>query len=226
MVVFTFAYTVVLVASMAAQSQSFALDMGSSDGDGNSLPTSALRRATSKAPSLVTAAQTTFSTSITALTKPVVRTTCIPNPTPTPNSGVPRSESEDSSSNDPQDNSGTPFSTAVPEADSKWPSWFTAATFTLVFYDLLTLGALLWCWVFGYLWWMSRGVHDGGAGVEGYMEMARMDINRAENGRREMTREWVRTGRGYGRVRDEAWERIRAAREVELEREMVRLGMI
>jgi len=56
--------------------------------------------------------------------------------------------------------------------------------------------------------------------------MARMDINRAENGRREMTREWVRTGRGYERVRDEAWERIRAAREVELEREMVRLGMI
>ena len=57
--------------------------------------------------------------------------------------------------------------------------------------------------------------------------MARVDrFGRDGFGRYERTSEWVGTGRGYGRVRSESWERARSAREAELEGEMRRLGMI
>lgn len=62
---------------------------------------------------------------------------------------------------------------------------------------------------------------------EGAIEMARVDrFGRNGIARYERTSEWVRTGRGYGRVRSDSWERVRGAREAELESEMRRLGII
>lgn len=60
------------------------------------------------------------------------------------------------------------------------------------------------------------------------MEMVSTDmlVVRDRHGDERYEREWMRTGRGYGRVRSESWERARSAREAELEGEMRRLGMI
>lgn len=60
------------------------------------------------------------------------------------------------------------------------------------------------------------------------MEMARTDMLavRGRHGDGRYEREWMRAGRDYGRARSESWERARSAREVELEGEMRRLGMI
>ncbi|KAF2631596.1 hypothetical protein BU25DRAFT_455035 [Macroventuria anomochaeta] len=162
----------------------------------------------------------------------------LPNPTPRPTTASGRSDDEDTLTDDEQDAAATPFDTAAPEPISKWPHWFTAATFTLVFYDILTLGIFLWLWIFGYLWWFRPGDSRGsgrervwqrrGVVSEG-TEMARMDMGRMDRfggdrfGRYERTSEWVRTGRGYGRVRSGSWESMR---EAELEGEMRRLGMI
>ncbi|KAJ4991476.1 hypothetical protein SVAN01_03123 [Stagonosporopsis vannaccii] len=249
MLVCTLAHIFLLASSVAAQPQISALDMVSIDDGSNKLPAPALQRTSSKALSSVTAAQSTFSSATTSaphvlvdtkssFTVPVNRTTCLPtttlvvilpNPTPTPDSGAPRSEGGFPLSDDEQHGAGAPLDTAAPEAVSRWPHWFTAGTFALVFYDILALGALLWVWAFGYLWWFRRGSqarYNTVTGTEGHIEMARLDIERVETGRREITREWVRTGRGNGGIRREAWERVRRAREVELERELIRLGMI
>lgn len=111
-----------------------------------------------------------------------------------------------------------------------------------MFYDVFTLGIFLWLWVFGYLWWFRRGGVRGvewgwrtrtGRRVDGAVEMASMmgvsrrdGFGRHEGWRHERTSEWVRTGRGHGRMRSESWERMRRLREAELEGEMRRLGMI
>ncbi|KAF9696730.1 hypothetical protein EKO04_005462 [Ascochyta lentis] len=165
-----------------------------------------------------------------------VVTVTLPNPTPRPTPGSERSDGGDVLNDDENtltdnehDVAATPFDTSTPEPLSAWPHWFTAATFTLVFYDAITLGLFLWLWVFGYLWWFRRGGETRrggwvrrGALSEG-MEMA-PTLDRL--GRHQRTSEWVGSGRRYGRVRSRSWERVRSMREAELESEMRRLGMI
>ncbi|KZM18341.1 uncharacterized protein EKO05_0000316 [Ascochyta rabiei] len=176
-------------------------------------------------------------TTLTTCLPTTVITITLPNPTPRPTTGSERSDDRDTSSNDENsltdndsDDAATPFDTSTPEPLSAWPHWFTAATFTLVFYDAITLGLFVWLWVFGYLWWFGRGreTRMGGwvrrGAVSESMEMA-PTLDR--HGRYERTSEWVGSGRSrYGRARSRSWERARSLREAELESEMRRLGMI
>ena len=254
----TLACCMFLTAGAEALPQSFALDMGSIDGAvlDSSRP-APLFNTTNRALSSTTTFQTTLLTPPTSTPKltaasnstiptpnRAIHTTCLPtttivitlpNPTPRPTTTSERSDEEEILTDDEQHVAATPFDTATPEPLSKWPYWFTAATFTLVFYDILTMGIFLWLWVLGYLWWFRRGSGTQGserrwgrgAVLQRRVDMARVDrFGRDGFGRYERTSEWVGTGRGYGRVRSESWERARSAREAELEGEMRRLGMI
>lgn len=59
------------------------------------------------------------------------------------------------------------------------------------------------------------------------LELVRMDVTRLDrSGQYGRSNEWVRTGRGYGRMRSENWEMTRSAEGTELENEMRRLGII
>lgn len=223
----TLAHHMTLAAAVAPRPQNFALDTGSIDGGEDSFLAAAAHSTTNEALSSPTAIWTTVFTPTASVlepteavdssfTAPVNCTTCLttttvvtalPSPTSTPADAF-RDEDEDVLIDDVQGGIDIPFETAPLEHDSKWPSWFTVASFTLVFYDILTLGLLLWMWAFGYLWWLRLGgrARHNRMVARGYVEMARMDFGRVEVGRHERT--------------------VRYAREAELEREMVRLGMI
>ncbi|KAJ8118848.1 hypothetical protein OPT61_g264 [Boeremia exigua] len=250
---------VFLAASVALQHHSFASAMGNIDGSVRDPPPPApLLNATSEALSSSTPIRTTLSTSATSAAKLMITAgsgvattlnctasaSCLPtttivitllNPTLTPDTGTSRSEHDGALTDDELDGAGTPFETAGPDPVSKWPHWFTAATFTLIFYDILTLAIFVWLWVFGYLWWFRRGGRRrenrrgwrGGAVSPGQMELARMasmGLERAGGGSHERTGEWVRTGGGNERVRSASQE-ARNARRVELENELRLLGM-
>ncbi|KAF3045220.1 hypothetical protein E8E12_010826 [Didymella heteroderae] len=244
----TIAYMALLLTGAQALPQSFILDMGNIDSAVPD-PSAALANTTSRAFNWPTTLQTasvqtttsapghtpvlnstvtaaaTFNSTRTGLPTTTIVVT-LPDPTPRPTSTSERND-ETSSLTDNED--ATPLDTTAFEPLSKWPHWFTAATFTLVFYDVLTLGIFLWLWVFGYLWWFRRSNDRtrrawGRRGRVGEVEMSRMDVpTRYGDGRHE--REWVRTTR-YGRVRSDSEQRARSAREAELEGEMRRLGMI
>lgn len=233
---------------------SFVLDVGSmDDGVFEVLPSAPLSNITEKALIPTTVAQTTTLSSTTPTPMPTAtdstilamyvnsttHTTCLPtttvtiilpNQTPRTQSGSERGEGKDTLSDDKPDAAATPFDSSTPEPLSKWPHWFTAATFTLIFYDIITLGLFLWLWVFGYLWWFcrsngqERGWRRRGGVSEGTMVMAPSIMDRFR--RHERSSEWARSGRGYGRVRSSSLERTRNVRERELENEMRRLGMI
>jgi hypothetical protein len=241
-----------LLAGTQALSQSFVLDMGNIDGavpDASAPLANSTSHAFNWPTTLRTASTQTVASSprhkplLNSSTTTVIAVnstrTCLPtttvivtlpSPTPRPTS---TSEHNDNTGSLTNDEYATPFDTTTSGSLSRWPHWFTAATFTLVFYDIMTLGVFLWLWVFGYLWWFRRG---GNSNVgrnsawnrrgndRGEVEMWRMDRPaRYGEGRRE--REWVRTTR-YGRVRSEGEQSARSAREAELEGEMRRLGMI
>lgn len=237
----TLAYVALLLAGTHALPQSFVLDMGNIDvaaPDPSAplasttshafnwpttlqtapIPTITSAPAYTTAPnSTMTAAATLNSTRTTLPTTTVVVT--LPNPTPRPSSSSTLTHTDDDTA---------PFDTSTSEPLAKWPHWFTAATFTLVFYDILTLGIFLRLWVFGYLWWFRRGGDGrnrawGRRRRGGGREMWRMDVPGRHGDGRE--REWVRSTR-YGRVRSESEQRARRVREAELEGEMRRLGMI
>lgn len=103
------------------------------------------------------------------------------------------------------------------------------ATFSLVSYDVLTMGVFLWLWVFGYLWWFRRenDVDRTARRIRGMgdveIAMMGMQAGYADGG---YERNWARTTRVYARARTESEQRARTAREAELEAEMRRLGMI
>ena len=231
---------------------SFVLDVGSmGDAVFEVLPSAPLSNTTAKALVPTTIARTTTDSSsvltpmrtaadpviLTTYANSTTHTTCLPTTTVTivlPNQ-TPRTQSgsergEDTLSNDEPDTAATPFDSSNPAPLSKWPHWFTAATFTLIFYDIITLGLFLWLWVFGYLWWFCRSNgrerewRRRGGVSEGAMEMAPSIVDRFR--RHQRASEWASSGRGYGRVRSESWGRTRNVRERELENEMRRLGMI
>jgi hypothetical protein len=193
----------------------------------NSLSVHTLVLNSTSAPnSIITTAAAAINSTRTSYLPTTTIVVTLPNPTPRPTSSSDRNDEIGSLTNDED---AAPLDTTNSESLSKWPHWFTAATFTLVFYDILTLGIFLWLWVFGYLWWFRQGNGRRGArgrrGRVGEVEMARMDTpaRYGEGGPYET--EWVRTTR-YGRARSESEQRARSAREAELEGEMRRLGMI
>lgn len=84
-------------------------------------------------------------------------------------------------------------------------------------------------WAFGYLWWFGRG-NSGRRparrrNILSEVEMSRISIPAGYDDGGRFEREWARSTR-YGRVRSDSEQRVRSAREVELEAEMRRLGMI
>jgi hypothetical protein len=238
--------SLVLFAAIAcALPYSFVLDVGNVGYGFVDAPPSLLPQSTTtEALRPVTTAQTTFSissvpvpsfTSVSDTTSithgdatitscPSTNTTIVtplPNPTPDPNIEPSRGENEISSTNSDGEQynrfvQGDHFDLNDPSAVARWPRWFAAATFTLLFYDIITFGALLWLWVFGYFWWFgrsNRGARERRVAVfSGSMGMVRAE--------RQVRNSW------YGRARSDSWERERNAREVELEREMRRLGFI
>lgn len=253
----TLVVSVAIAALATAMPYSFILDMGTTEGGFIDAPPIApppnttteahasanATQTTASALSMLTPVPTSYSNTTSTTYNSTASTTCLPtttvtialpNPTPRPGPGAERGEGEpsntDSEGEPPQKhNQGDPFDTDVATAVSRWPHWFTAATFTLIFYDIITLGLFVWMWVFGYLWWFRRrgngtrrdGWRRRGAVSEGMETAPTVD----RWGRYERTSEWVRHGR-YGRTRSLSWERVRSAREVELESEMRRLGMI
>jgi hypothetical protein len=77
-----------------------------------------------------------------------------------------------------------------------WPKWLGPATLALVFYDALTLCAFFWLWITGHFWWLR--------------------CFGPERGEEDMLlRDGVVRGGRLGR-----------AREVGMEREMRRMGMV
>ena len=244
---------------VAALPQSFVLDMGSIEGavlaDAPSAPPpntmaaalspSTILQTTPFIPQTFTSILASPANSTTTALNNTSYTTCLPtttivitlsNLTPRPTTTTEHDEDEDTLNDDSQNADATSFDAATPESLSNWPHWFTAATFTLLFYDFLTLGVFLWLWVFGYLWWFRRGNRYGGArervwqrrgGVSGEGAVIGM-MDRS--GRYVLADDWERlaqgSGRRHGRVRSESWGRTRTAREAELESEMRRLGMI
>lgn len=241
----------VMIVGAIALPQSFVLDMGSIDGAAVDAPPAPLPNTTSHGFNWPTTLQTAntqtkplvpmytlvLNTSMTRAalndTHSALPTTTVivalPNPTPRPTS---TSERNDSTGSLTDDEDAMLFNTTTSEPLLRWPHWSTAATFTLVFYDILTLVIFLWLWVFGYLWWFRRGTDTrrGARGRRGRVdevEMSTMDMpagsGEATYGRRE--REWVRNTRNW-RMRSEREQRARSVREAELEAEMRRLGMI
>ncbi|KAF3047328.1 hypothetical protein E8E11_003484 [Didymella keratinophila] len=196
----------VLIVGATALPQSFVLDMGSVDGAAVNSPVPPPLNTTSHAFNWPTTLQTASAQATTHvfMYTPVLNSTAttqaafnstrialptttvvvtLPNPTPRPTSTSERNDNTGSLTNDED---VTPFDTTTSEPLSRWPHWFTAATFTLVFYDILTLGIFLWLWVFGYLWWFRRG-NDTRSGAwgrrdrAGEVEMSGMDMP-ARNG--------------------------------------------
>ncbi|KAH6643686.1 hypothetical protein C7974DRAFT_407407 [Boeremia exigua] len=213
----TLAHCVLLATGAAAQLQSFALDMGSVDGVSTSVLPAPLLTTTSEALNSIATASSTWlistipapdstvaTNSSTTSTFDRTNTTCLPttvivitlsNPTPTPTPVVEAWRNEEAPNDHRQEGAGSPFDTAGSESITKWPNWFTAATFALVFYDILALGVFLWLWVFGYLWWFrwsarARGDARAWRRGPGHVEMARMEVGRHTVGRDENTTEW------------------------------------
>ncbi|KAF1931690.1 uncharacterized protein M421DRAFT_2331 [Didymella exigua CBS 183.55] len=205
------AYSISLAGTQALP-QSFVLDMGRIDGAVLDSPPGPLFNTTTRAFGWPTTLQTASTSRITSLpvqslaansfiianvssTRTCLTTTTVmitlPNPTLRPTSTFERDDDQGALTDGEPD--ATPFDTATAKPFSKWPHWFTAATFTLVCYDILTLGLLLWLWVFGYLWWF-HGRSDGNesawrrrGGLSG-MEMSRIGMAERYDGRYE--REW------------------------------------
>lgn len=92
--------------------------------------------------------------------------------TPTPVHLTPPPTTPQRSDPDPHTRSeAAPFTTTAAAPASKWPPWFTAASFTLVFYDIIACAVLVWLGVYGYLGWMRGGREDR----RREMEMVRED---------------------------------------------------
>ncbi|KAF3010667.1 hypothetical protein E8E13_005274 [Curvularia kusanoi] len=182
---------------------------------------------------LDTTMDTTLSTSVdtilatstdTTLAASTESTTTLLNPTPLSMLTAAMTSSAATTTNDPNSNSNsntttstisdpnTPSNIGDPFTPSQplWPQWLTAATFTLVFYDMVTLAVFLWLWIFGYLWWLRREGRAGSRGRRG---------GGARNGGSIEGIEMVAVGRARG-------GEVVGGGEEALRREMRRMGLI
>ncbi|KAG9206591.1 hypothetical protein G6514_003424 [Epicoccum nigrum] len=129
-----------------------------------------------------------------------------PSPTPPPTSLDPREATRNNSSTDDDDDDGDDQDTDTDTAPlQKWPKWLGAATLALVFYDALTLCVFLWLWIAGSLWWLPW-------------------LGQAGDDPEERAWEEVRWGVELAGLEEGA--RTATAREVGVEREMRRMGMV
>ena len=123
--------------------------------------------------------------------------TTLPNPTPSP---TPASTSldprEHTRSNEDTDDDND--DDVGPLDPKPWPKWLGPATFALVFYDALTMCAFLWLWLTGHFWWLTC-------------------FGREHGEEERLLRDGIVRGGVGARAR---------AREVAMEREMRRMGMV